>query len=109
MQSKPESYRNTIEILSIGCWLHKRTQNKWCCSLRIASSRNTTSSWFSVENEDWGGRWDLNPPRSLRKRLNLLTDYPQFGRIWAQNFGSGRSNSPTLSTASRCALPITCP
>jgi histidinol-phosphate/aromatic aminotransferase/cobyric acid decarboxylase-like protein len=57
----------------------------------------------------WGGRWDLNPPQTARKCLNLLTTSPQFGRIWAQNFASGRTNSPTLSTAFRCASPITWP
>ncbi len=49
----------------------------------------------------WLWQWESSRVLKPRKCLNLLTVHPQFGRIWEQNFASGRSNSPTLSTASR--------
>ena len=75
----------------------------------FADSVSEKALYFSVFGAGDGNRTQIRPSSAFRKCLNLLTDHPQFGRIWAQNFASGRRISPTLSTASRCASPITWP
>src|SRR5713226_3297375 len=39
-------------------------------------------------NLHWSGRWESNPTPSVRKLLNVLTRFLQFGRSWAQNFAN---------------------